>query len=192
MYICPMRPQKIDDQTLLSGLMTVLSTKGYDGASLNDLAASSGLQKASLYHRFPGGKKDIALAVLDFVGKWIANNIVEPLKDSGTSPTDRLHNAIEKIDELYNEGKSTCLLRALSMDSGMHLFSTELKDAAQDWIDSFYQLGIDFGMAEDEALQTAYKVLINVQGSLVVSKMLEDNQVFKNSLQEIVALYNRT
>jgi len=110
-----MRPQKIDDQTLLSGLMTVLSAKGYDGASLNDLAASSGLQKASLYHRFPGGKKDITLAVLQFVDRWIKINIVKNLNDQSKLPADRLLIGLEKINELYNEGRTTCILRALSL-----------------------------------------------------------------------------
>jgi len=185
-----MRPQKIDNQTLLSGLMTVLSSKGYDGASLNDLASSSGLQKASLYHRFPGGKKDIALAVLNYVGDWIEKNIVKALEDDSIAPIERLHMALEKIDDLYNGGKSTCILRALSMDNGMSLYSMELKEAAQNWVDSFYQLGKAFGMSEDRAYQTALKVLINVQGSLVVCKMMKDNQIFKNSLVDIKKLYS--
>lgn len=191
MYICSMRPQKIDDQTLLSGLMNVFSTKGYDGASLNELASSSGLQKASLYHRFPGGKRDMGLAVVDFVNAWLEKNIVESLKDSGTAPLNRLNNVIQKIDELYNGGESTCLLRALSMDSGICLFGEELEKAARYWIDSFYQLGIDFGMSDEMANRTAQKVLTNIQGSLVVSKMMKDNTVFKNALEEVKKMYSK-
>ena len=70
-----MRPQKVEDQALLLGLMAVLSAKGYDGASLNELAESSGLQKASLYHRFPAGKKEITSAVLNYVNEWVKKNI---------------------------------------------------------------------------------------------------------------------
>ncbi len=184
-----MRPQKNDDHTLLSGLMTVLSSKGYDGASLNDLAASSGLQKASLYHRFPGGKKDITLAVLQFVGDWIKNNIVKTLKDQKISPTERLKIGLQKINELYNEGRTTCILRALSLNSGTDLFSEELEKAATDWIDAFYSLGKDFGLSEDKAKQTAIAVLTKIQGSLVVSKMLHDRQIFTNALIEIKKMY---
>jgi len=184
-----MRPQKIDDQTLLSGLMTVLSAKGYDGASLNDLAASSGLQKASLYHRFPGGKKDITLAVLQFVDRWIKINIVKNLNDQSKLPADRLLIGLEKINELYNEGRTTCILRALSLDSGMNLFSAELEKAAIDWIDAFYQLGKDFGIPDKEAYQIALKVLTKIQGSLVVSQMLHDRQIFKDALIEIKYMY---
>lgn len=184
-----MRPQKIDDQTLLAGLKSVLASKGYEGASLNELASSSGLQKASLYHRFPGGKKDIALAVLNFVGGWIDKNIVNVLQNKQEAPKDRLLHALSKIDELYNGGRSTCILRALSMDSGMDLFSTELKGAATKWIDSFIILGRDLNMPEEDARHAALTVLTKIQGSLVVSKMLNDPQVFKGAISEIEKMY---
>lgn len=184
-----MRPQKIDDQTLLAGLKGVLASKGYEGASLNELASSSGLQKASLYHRFPGGKKDIALAVLNFVGDWIDNNIVNVLQSKHEKPEERLRHALSKIDELYNGGRSTCILRALSMDSGMDLFSVELKGAATKWINSFSSLGRDLGMSEDDTRYAALTVLTKIQGSLVVSKMLDDPHVFKTAMSEIEKMY---
>ncbi|MBL6445998.1 TetR/AcrR family transcriptional regulator [Fulvivirga sp. 29W222] len=191
-YICTVRPQKIDDQTLLAGLKDVLSAKGYEGASLNELASSSGLQKASLYHRFPGGKKDIVLAVLNFVGEWIDTNIVNVLRDKHIKPEERLRYALSKIDELYNGGKSTCILRALSMDSGMDLFNAELNGAATKWIDSFHAFGRDLGMSEESAQHAAVTVLTKIQGSLVVSKMLDDPQVFKTAIKEIEEMYIKT
>ena len=48
-----MRPQKVQDTEMLQGLMAVLRSRGYDGASLKELSDSTGLKKASLYHRFP-------------------------------------------------------------------------------------------------------------------------------------------
>ena len=184
-----MRPQKIDDNTLLTGLNSVLSAKGYEGASLNELANSSGLKKASLYHRFPGGKKDMAIAVLNFVGEWIDTHIVEVLTDTGQSPSHRLYLALQHINELYQEGKSTCILRALSMDNSLPLFENELASATNEWIASFTRLGADFGMEDHEARETAIAVLTKIQGSLVVGKLLDDQSIFKSALKEIKLLY---
>lgn len=184
-----MRPQKIDDQTLLSGLMEVLTSKGYDGASLNDLAASSGLKKASLYHRFPGGKKEIVLAVLNFVTQWIHKNIVSVLTESELPPKLRLEKALKSIREVYQDGKSTCLLRALSLDNGITLFGDELFNAAEEWVSSFRQLGKDVGMDDETAKRTAIDVLTKIQGSLVVSKMLKDTSVFNAAMLEIEKSY---
>ncbi len=169
--------------------MSVLSSRGYDGASLNELADSSGLKKASLYHRFPGGKKDIAIAVLNFVNVWIDKNIVKRLKDKKLTPSVRLNQTLSSLDELYQGGRLTCILRALSMDRGQDLFGNELLSAANDWVDAFTILGIDVGMNEGDARKTAIDVLTKVQGSLVVCKLLDDMSVFQSALNDIKILY---
>ncbi|MFT7651655.1 MAG: TetR/AcrR family transcriptional repressor of lmrAB and yxaGH operons, partial [Candidatus Azotimanducaceae bacterium] len=46
----------IDKTQLTEDLRQVFITRGYDGATLAHLSASTGLSKASLYHHFPGGK----------------------------------------------------------------------------------------------------------------------------------------
>ena len=91
--------------------MATFRTKGYNGASLNDLANSSGLQKASLYHRFPGGKKDIGLAVLNFVEVWKEQNIVAVIKNKDLKPSERLSTVIKNISSIYENGEcSRCFM----------------------------------------------------------------------------------
>ena len=51
-------------------LLTAFRRKGYDGASLADLSAATGLGRSSLYHYFPGGKEEMARAVLDRADAW--------------------------------------------------------------------------------------------------------------------------
>lgn len=187
-----MRPQKVDDQQLLTGFMSVFRTKGYDGASLNELADATGLQKASLYHRYPGGKKDIALAVLAFVNQWINKNIAEVLSNKTLNPETRLSLVLENINQLYDSGNSICILRSLSMSNSLDLFRPELKLAMNHWIESFYRLGTEIGMTESNSREKAIQMLIKIQGSLVVSKTMEDTGIFKNTLKEVEGMYLRT
>lgn len=187
-----MRPQKVDDQQLLTGFMSVFRTKGYDGASLNELADATGLQKASLYHRYPGGKKDIALAVLGFVDQWIVKNLAEVISNKGRSPEARLAQVLGNINRLYDSGKSICILRSLSMSNSLDLFGQELKMTMNRWIETFYHLGIDMGKTDTASREMALQVLIKIQGSLVVGKTMEDTGIFKNTLKEIEGMYLRT
>lgn len=184
-----MRPQKVDDQQLLTGFMSVFRTKGYDGASLNELADATGLQKASLYHRYPGGKKDIALAVLGFVNQWIDRNIVEVLSNKNVTPQSRLLQVMGNINQLYDSGKSICILRSLSMSNSLDLFRPELKLAMNRWMDSFYQLGKEMGISDSISKEMAVNVLIKIQGSLVVAKTMDDLTIFKNVIKEIEGMY---
>jgi AcrR family transcriptional regulator len=187
-----MRPQKVEDQALLSGLMTVLSAKGYDGASLNELAEASGLQKASLYHRFPAGKKEITSAVLNYVNDWVKKNIYALLTNSSLSPSERLKTAIKNINELYNNGNSICILRALSMDTGVEIFGEQIKESMLLWVKGFTALGEDCGFTKDIAREKAYQVLINIQGSLIVSKSLGSNSWYKAALKNIETMYHKS
>jgi AcrR family transcriptional regulator len=184
-----MRPQKVENQILIDGLMSVLRAKGYDGASLNDLADASGLKKASLYHRFPEGKKEIVAAVLTYVNEWLEENIYNLLTNRLITPQERLKLVLNNINALYNNGEYSCVIRALSLDSSLEIFSEQIKKSMQLWITGFTGLGIDFGFSKEIANEKAYQVLMNIQGSLVVSKGLDSILIYQFALNSIEKLY---
>lgn len=169
--------------------MAVLRAKGFDGASMNDLSEATGLKKASLYHRFPGGKKEIAEAVLAYTGDWSEINIQQVLTDQSQTPLQRLQQAIANIRALYNDGQAICILRALTMDSSLPLFGNLIEERFQVWIDAFAQLGRDFGFTDEKAKKLALETLIRVQGSLVLSKGLGTVEPFQQNLIEIERIY---
>ena len=104
-----MRPQKVLDIEILAGLTKVFRSKGYEGASLNELAEATGLKKASLYHRFPGGKQEMAETVLNHIDQWVVTHVFGTLTNEEVSPQSRLKNGLTKIKELYNDGNETCI-----------------------------------------------------------------------------------
>lgn len=184
-----MRPQKVDDQQLMTGLMAVLRAKGFDGASMNDLSEATGLKKASLYHRFPGGKKEIAEAVLAYTGDWSEVNIYQVLTDQTKPPLERLQKVIANIRVLYNDGQAICILRALTMDSSLPLFGNLIEERFKVWIEAFVLVGKDFGFTDEKAQKLALETLVRVQGSLVLSKALDNVAPFQENLMEIERIY---
>ncbi len=186
-----MRPPKIETEVLLDRLMDVLKSKGYEGASLNDLANACGLQKASLYHRFPGGKKDIVLAVLEHADKWLDKHVFQILKDSAKDPHDRLKKALRNTKAFYDEGEAVCIIRAMGLGTGIEIFGEELKGAIHKWLESLTTIGVDAGMKPGKAKQVAMKALVNIQGSLVVAKATESTTPFLSALKEIEETYGK-
>ncbi|SJZ66964.1 DNA-binding transcriptional regulator, AcrR family [Chitinophaga eiseniae] len=184
-----MRPQKIDDARLIEGLMSVLQSKGFEGASLNDLAKASGLQKASLYHRFPGGKNEIAITVLLFIHEWIRENIYLVLTEKGVAPATKLQRAIQHIRQVYHNGEKTCILNALSLDSGLVVLGDEISKAMHLWLDAFTVLGVEMGLSTAQAKAKARQSLIQVQGSLVLAKGLGDPTQFHKALTDLKQLF---
>lgn len=184
-----MRPQKVVTTDLLNDLMDVFRAHGYDGASLNKLAAGTGLKKASLYHRYPDGKEEIARAVLEHVDRWVEANIAGVLTDDDLPAAERLELVLRHINDLYGGGDLACILRTLSTDSGLARFGDELRGSMEKWIEGFTALGRASGWAKSVAVERAKETLVLIQGSLVVGKTLGDNSTFQFSLQRIAAMY---
>lgn len=185
-----MRPQKVEDKDLIQGLMAVLRTKGYEGASLNELAAASGLQKASLYHRFPGGKKEITSAVLTYVAEWMDEHVLNLLLNEKLTPGQCLEKVLQNINALYDHGRKACILRALSLDTGIDLFGEELRLNVQKWLDGFKALGRALGQSEAKAQHNALASITHIQGGLVVSKAINSTLPFQQALEAIKLMYS--
>lgn len=184
-----MRPQKVNTEDLLMGAFSVLKEKGFDGASLNELEKATGLKKASLYHRFPGGKEEIAQNVFFFIAEWISNNLVRILSDKSVNPDKRLKRVLFNIDKLYKGGNEVCFIRSLSMGTGKDLFSKEIQDIFTTWMKAFYEFGLELGFESKKAKSTAENSLMLIQGSLVLSNAMDDPKHFKSALKQVTESY---
>jgi AcrR family transcriptional regulator len=96
------RPAYTTD-SLLDVAVTVFTSRGYDGTSMEDLATAAGLSKSSIYHHVQGKEQLLALA-LDRALNGLFSVLAEPAAVSGRS-VDRLTHVIRRtsdvlIDEL--------------------------------------------------------------------------------------------
>lgn len=169
--------------------MTVLRAKGFEGTSMSDLSEATGLKKASLYHRFPGGKKEMVEAVMSYTRDWGQSHIFAILTNNEKTPKERITEVLENIRNLYDGGKSICILRSLTTDSSLPLFGPLIEESFALWIKAFSQLGIDTGLEEAQAQKLATESLIKIQGSLILAKAMDNNSVFQQSLSDIKKQY---
>jgi len=179
------RPQSVSDDDVLAHLARVFSDVGYEGASMAQLAQATGLQKASLYHRFPGGKRQMADDVLTAVLGWFADNVLCHLNEDGP-PAERLAAAIRSLNGFYEGGSRACLLNMLSsprIEDGP--FSRSIEAAFEALIDAFARLCADAGWKRKEARRQAERVVTLLQGSLVLSRGTGSTAPFRNFLSDL-------
>src|SRR5919112_466835 len=79
-------------ETLLDVAVTVFTTRGYEGTSMEDLAAAAGLSKSSIYHHVQGKQQLLALA-LDRALDGLFAVLTQPGALTG-SAVDRLTHVI--------------------------------------------------------------------------------------------------
>ena len=184
------RKALVDDETLIIRLTQAFRDFGYEGASLQILAKATGLKKASLYHRFPGGKEQMALEVLVRAGNWVGENIVLPLK-SDLPPEKKIKNMTKKLDEFYSGGNDACLLNMLaSPEIAGGPFSKHIKDAFGVWIDTLTDVLIESGIDPQESKKRAENTIAMLQGTLVMSRGMNNTKPFRNFLKTLPEILN--
>lgn len=181
-----MAVSKIDDDTLLARLTEVFRLHGYEGASLAKISDATGLKRASLYHRFPGGKEQMAQAVLDRASHWFGSHILAPLSEPG-EPAVRVREMARRLSEFYSHGDSSCLLDSLSIGNETHELAMHVREGLQAWIGAFAKISQDAGLPPAEAQRRAEEALVSIQGGLVLARALRDNTAFQRALADLPA-----
>jgi len=185
-----MAHSKVNDAQLADKALELFRQQGYEGTSLNDLAAASGLEKASLYYRFPGGKKDIALAAAAHVGQWFEANIFAPLQKPGP-PSERINIVTRNLRTFYGDGAKPCVLDSLSLRGGLPELAAALASAYKAWLESFAAVARESGLSRRVAEEQARQALIQIEGSLVLSRVTGNRKIFLDAIAALPDLLTR-
>jgi len=171
------------DEDLLATLTDVFRTRGYEGASLKILSDETGLARASLYHRFPGGK-----AQMDRALGWLDGQALAPLRDRSRTPRDRVLAMNRELDAFYESGRKSCLLDALSIGERGGPLHSRTRAALNLWLQELETTLSEAGVDQQEARRRAEQALVLIQGSLVVARVRDDPAPFRRVLGELPEL----
>lgn len=174
--------QTIDDTTLVEMLFEIFRNHGYEGTTIAQLSEATGLKKSSLYHRFPEGKADMAIAVVSYVSKQLTKHVIEPLLNNRVSPEQRINTMLIAVKSFYSAGSKNCLLNVLSLGNAKEEIKTLLNIGYNSWLKALTQLGLETGMSEQVAQSRSHHFLIVVEGALVIQRLTENSQTFTESL----------
>lgn len=178
---------KITDAQLTDALTHVFQTYGYEGATLSRISQATGLQRASLYHRFPGGKEAMARFVLAGADELFAGELLAPLGESG-DPKARVREMANRLAGFYDGGRRSCLLDTLSLGDSDEVLRPGIGASIRAWIGAMAGLAREAGLAEPEAQRRAEEALVRIQGSLVVARSTGDPGVVERTFESLPAL----
>lgn len=113
------RPREFDEDTALKKIMDVFWAKGFEGTTLSDLVAATGLKKGSLYAAF-GDKRAMYLKALALYDRTAIDGAVHLLNGAGT-PERRigafLQSAIDAV--ALHKDRRGCFLCNASVDQAI-------------------------------------------------------------------------
>ncbi len=171
---------------IIASLAEVFRDSGYQGASLARLAEATGLKKASLYYHFPGGKEEMAEAVLDAQRRWFDENVFTPLRGAGP-PAGKIEAMIARIEEYFGGGARVCLFGQLALADTRDRFASRIADFFANWITSLGAALSEAGAEPERAVRRAADAVMEVEGALLLSRALGDTGPFHRALRRLPA-----
>lgn len=173
-------------ETVVQRLLETFRLHGYDGASLAELSKITGLGKSSLYHHFPGGKTEMALAVLDHVDAWMTEAFLVPLH--GSAPVaDRLDDLLAALSGFYADGERACILERLCASTDRAQFQARLGGSFDALIDAIRALLVQAGATEAVARARAEDAVIRIEGALVLAAARGHGDAFRRVMADLRA-----
>lgn len=169
---------------VLERLLNAFRDRGYEGASLAELSAATGLVKSSLYHYFPGGKADMAGQVLAHLDRQLATDLYGPLRAART-PAKKLAAMLDTIDAFYEGGRKACLLERLCASVDRTRFRRPLRQAFTVWMDAVEALCLEAGISSAVARARAEDFVVRIEGALIVCAGTDDYGVFARTLKDL-------
>lgn len=162
----------------------VFCAHGFEGASLSRIAEATGLQRASLYHRFPKGKQQMADAVLARTDVWFMEHILAPMQGEGT-PAARLAEVIRRLSAFYVGGRKSCLLDTLSIGQEEGVIRDHVKATLEAWRGVFAAAAREAGATAAAARNRAEQAIASIQGGLVLARVLGEPRPFTRALRDL-------
>lgn len=177
------RKALVEDDVLIERLSKAFRSVGYEAASLTMLSRVTGLKKASLYHRFPGGKEQMGSEVLQNARAWLVAHILQPLSGNG-SPEERIAAMARELDHFYQGGAQACLLNLLSSPVSCDgPFKTAIRQMFEAFVGTLEGVVAETGCPKRVARDRAERAVALIQGSLVMARGMGSTEPFRKVLK---------
>nr|WP_269329832.1 TetR/AcrR family transcriptional regulator [Kineosporia babensis] len=160
-------------------MATAFRLHGYEGASLAAITRHTGLGKGSLYNFFPGGKEEMANAVLDEVGLWFETHVYRSLQNQDVPAAERLTSMAGAVEEYFSSRHLVCLYGSFALGQERERFAQQIAGYFTAWIQAITE-ALPGPAQEAEALATDF--VATVQGALILARALDDPPVLHSTV----------
>ena len=167
-------------------LADIFRQYGYEGASLSLITERTGLGKSSLYHFFPGGKAEMAAAVLAHIDAWFRTDVFEPLAQTQDTEAG-IKRMIASVDSYFHGGGRVCVVGVFALGDVRDRFAEAVHRYFEDWIVALAAALRRRGAGKAAARALAEEVVAGIQGALVLARARNDPASFRRALRRYEA-----
>ncbi len=161
---------------LLNGARKLLAEKGYAGMELRDVAERGKAPRGSIYHHFPGGKKQLAVEAAELEGREIRAAIESSLAELGLAETLATFGEMfrRRVKDQPERLGCPCAAAALARPEDPALAAAATA-AFEGWEAPIAAALCEEGVGEREAENFAGLVVSTIEGALIRARAAADD-----------------
>ncbi|MCB9660055.1 MAG: TetR/AcrR family transcriptional regulator [Sandaracinaceae bacterium] len=167
--------------------------QGYAATGLKQILEEGDAPRGSLYFHFPGGKEELAAAVVERHAELFATQLEAALEGAG-DVVSAVGLVLAHLAQLVESGEGVgCPVSVVALEMAER--SATLQKATQGafsrWAAVLWEALVEDGMPEEEARRRARALLCAVEGALVLARPAGDAGPLRDVASIVPALLGR-
>ncbi|HRI58750.1 MAG TPA: TetR/AcrR family transcriptional regulator [Saprospiraceae bacterium] len=181
--------KKIEKTDLLRRCWEVFNRHGYYGTSVQMLADATGLGKSGLMHHHLS-KESLMRAVVGYAQEELRTYVLSVAQED-LPPEQRLEKLLRRQNRLAKYERRGCFFANTALETGREgLFNEQIKTTFAEWQSAVAGI-LAAKMPPDVAAETAYRLLLEYEGSVTMYKITGDEQHLERFVGRVVALFGK-
>lgn len=190
--MAPETPPSGTRDRLVAAMLDALSTRGYHGIGLNELLASAGAPKGVLYHHFPGGKTELAIAAIATVVEQLTTGLDKVMRGAGGDPASALAawlaSAQKRLEKSGFERGCPLATVALETSPDDQALRAALSGAFSAFRERLATALVGAGVTQARAASLAALIVSAYEGALVQARVAGNVQAMRDTSAALLDL----
>lgn len=178
-------------EQIIATTCQLLELQGYHATGLNQIIKDSGSPKGSLYYHFPGGKEELAVEAISYVGAIVLSRIefnLAQTEDAAESIRKFIRNIAFNVENAgYRVGGpiTTIAMETASTNERLRLECLRIYESWQAAFEAKLRAG---GMPEARAKRIAIFINAAIEGGAILCRTSRSREALELVADEIAAM----
>jgi TetR/AcrR family transcriptional regulator, transcriptional repressor for nem operon len=174
---------KTSKEEVIQKAFVVIRQRGYNNASMSDLAKACGIQPSHFYYYFKN-KEDLMAEVLNFTVRYFKERIGVFADDESLAPSEKLEKILKKFHKILSFGEGGCIMGNTVLETA-HTnppFFSIIEQFFENYIATLTKI-YKAKYTEDFARALAEQVVQDLQGGVLLSQLYNNDRFLQAAFQ---------
>lgn len=170
-------------ERILLAARTLFQRRGYFAVGTAEILAMARAPKGSMYHHFPGGKEEIAIAVVQAISADVLA-LLERLEEKHVCVADMVREIAKRALHWLKASKwlESTMLSSTAMGAVPDLsqLHAEIHNAFDQWRTRFTRLLVTEGWSRPKARKMAEVLIAAIEGAMIFARIEQNGRIIRS------------